>query len=322
MLTMYFPSTTSGFTITPATGEALTITYPDQPCSITRDDRDKKDSNWKCIGTPGYKNVAITGYNQESEDLVYDEFHEQTSGATWAKGTYTVTDGSEFTYHSFHSYMVQFAGTIDWAQYSKGDVAPSPIAPKRMPTADTKTTKVEIELLSSDDDALDRTFVWLQENATTGFDQNYDLNKMIEKKANQIYSLAENEVPFAANVLPLGTDTVPLVVNIANEGEYTFSLNVDKHVGMAPILYDMYKSEQINLLTTNYAVELEKGKHEDRFFLLFQPEAPIVTNFETSADGGQNVHSSEAIYDVLGRRVNTIYPGHLYIVNGEKRIAK
>ncbi len=331
MLTMYFPSTTSGFTITPATGKALTITYPDQPCSITRDDRDKKDSNWKCIGTPGYKNVAITGYNQESEDLVYDdqkpprflyEFHEQTSGATWAKGTYTVTDGSEFTYHSFHSYMVQFAGTIDWAQYSKGDVAPSPIAPKRMPTADTKTTKVEIELLSSDDDALDRTFVWLQENATTGFDQNYDLNKMIEKKANQIYSLAENEVPFAANVLPLGTDTVPLVVNIANEGEYTFSLNVDKHVGMAPILYDMYKSEQINLLTTNYAVELEKGKHEDRFFLLFQPEAPIVTNFEATADGGQNVHSSEAIYDVLGRRVNTIYPGHLYIVNGEKRIAK
>ena len=329
MLTMYFPSTTSGFTITPATGESLTITYPDQPCSITRDDRDKKDSNWKCIGTPGYKNVAITDYAQESPELVVNaaprflyEFHEQTSGATWAKGTYTVTDGSEFTYHSFHSYMVQFAGTIDWAQYSKGDVAPSPIAPKRMPTADTKTTKVEIELLSSDDDALDRTFVWLQENATIGFDQNYDLNKMIEKKANQIYSLAENEVPFAANVLPLGTDTVPLVVNIANEGEYTFSLNVDKHVGMAPILYDMYKSEQINLLTTNYAVELEKGKHEDRFFLLFQPEAPIVTNFETTADGGQNVHSSEAIYDVLGRRVNTIYPGHLYIVNGEKRIAK
>ena len=329
MLTMYFPSTTSGFTITPATGKALTITYPDQPCSITRDDRDKKDSNWKCIGTPGYKNVAITDYAQESPELVVNaaprflyEFHEQTSGATWAKGTYTVTDGSEFTYHSFHSYMVQFAGTIDWAQYSKGDVAPSSIAPKRMPTADTKTTKVEIELLSSDDDALDRTFVWLQENATTGFDQNYDLNKMIEKKANQIYSLAENEVPFAANVLPLGTDTVPLVVNIANEGEYTFSLNVDKHVGMAPILYDMYKSEQINLLTTNYAVELEKGKHEDRFFLLFQPEAPIVTNFEATADGGQNVHSSEAIYDVLGRRVNTIYPGHLYIVNGEKRIAK
>ena len=42
----------------------------------------------------------------------------------------------------------------------------------------------------------------------------------------------------------------------------------------------------------------------------------------TTADGGQNVHSGEAIYDVLGRRVNTIYPGHLYIVNGEKRIAK
>jgi len=329
MLTMYFPSTTSGFTITPATGDALTITYPDQPCSITRDDRDKKDSNWKCIGTPGYKNITIDDYTQASPELVVNaaprflyEFTEQTSGAQWAKGTYSVTDGRAFTYKSFNSYMVQFAGTIDWAQYSKGDVQPSSIAARHRQTSETKATKVEIELLSSDNDALDRTFVWLQENATTGFDQNYDLNKMIEKKANQIYSLAEKDVPFAANVLPLGTDTVPLVINIANNGEYTFKLNVDKHVGMAPVLYDMYQSEKINLLSSDYLVELEKGNYEGRFFLLFQAEAPVVTSFENTNDGGQNVHSSEAIYDVLGRRVSTIYPGHFYIVNGEKCIAK
>ena len=328
LLTMYFPSTTSGFTITPATGEALTLTYPDQPCSITREDRDKKDSNWKCIGTPGYKNITISNYSQSSPELVENAapnflyvFNEQTSGAQYAKGTYSVTNGRTFTYHSFNSYMVQFAGTVDWAQYSKGTEV-SPIAPKRIVAAEEKTTDVQLNLMGADNNELDRTFVWMRENATIGFDQNYDLNKMIENKANQIYSFAENDIPFAANVLPLGTDTVKLVVNIANDGEFSFSVDADKHVGMAPVLYDMYQMTETDLLSADYTIDLKKGKYEDRFFLIFKAAQPIVTSFETTADGGQNVHSSEAIYDVLGRRVNTIYPGHLYIVNGEKRIAR
>lgn len=326
LLTLYFPSTTSGFVIKPAEAGALTLNYPDQPCTITREDRDQKDSNWKCIGTPGYKNITSTGYvdkhtgeiESEAPNFIY-AFKEQNTGSPWAKGTYEVKDATDFEYQTFHSYMAQFAGDISWNYCSESNVAS---APKRLPLEGEKATKAEINLLSADGESLDRTFVRLQENATNGFDQNLDLNKMVERKANQIYSLTDKAVPFAANVLPLETDTVPLVVNIVNEGEYTFSLNVDKHQGMAPVLYDMFKSESINLMTTDYVIELETGKYEDRFFLLFQPEAPIVTNFETTADGGQNVHSSEAIYDVLGRRVNTIYPGHLYIVNGEKRIAK
>ena len=112
MLTMYFPSTTSGFEIQPATGAALTISYPDQKCTITRNNRDKQDSNWKCIGTPGYKNITISSYYASSPDLVYDNntapsflysFNEQNTGATYAKGTYTVRDGSTWTYHSFNS---------------------------------------------------------------------------------------------------------------------------------------------------------------------------------------------------------------------------
>ena len=146
------------------------------------------------------------------------------------------------------------------------------------------------------------------------------MNKIVEKNANQIYSLAENDVPFAANVLPLETDTVALVVNIAKNGEYTFSLNSDKHQGMAPVLYDMFESTETNLLDGSYTIALQKGQYEGRFYLLFHPVKPIVTSFEMTEDGGLNVQSGEAIYDVLGRKVNTIYPGHLYIVNGEKRV--
>lgn len=327
-LTLYFPSTTNGFSITQATGADLTTTYAPLICTITREDRDLYDSNWRCIGTPGYKNITVASWDSIGDKYDPDsvpprflyEFHEQTTSAVYAQGTYTVTDGSAFTYRSFNSYLAQYAGTITWNPYSKGGNASA--APKRLPLAGETPTKAEIDLLGDDDELLDRAFVWLQEGATIGYDQNYDLNKIVQKKANQIYSLAEAGAPYAANILPFGTDTVQLVVNIVNEGEFTFSLNNDKHVGMAPVLYDMFKSEKVNLMTTDYVVELETGKYDDRFFLLFQPVQPIVTSFETTEDGGQKVHSGEAIYDVLGRRVNTIYPGHLYIVNGEKRIAK
>lgn len=332
ILTLYFPSSASGFSMEAASGVAQTITYPNEPCSITRDDRDQKDSNWKCIGTPGYKNMTMTGYTPTTPaPPVWDgntppkflyEFTEQTTNATYAKGTYTVVNGSTFTYHAFHSYMVQYAGTINWGAYTMGN-GPSAIAARRVQQSEmNQPTNVQIDLLSEDSTMLDRTFVWLREDATTAYDQNYDLNKMVESKANQIYSLSDRNVPFAANVLPYETDTVPLVVNIYNPGEYTFSLNKEEHFGLAPVLYDMYKSEQIDLLSSDYSVELTKGKYTDRFYLLFSPVRPIATDIETTEDGSQHVLSGEAIYDVLGRRVSTITPGHLYIVNGEKRIAQ
>lgn len=332
ILTLYFPSSASGFSMEAASGVAQTITYPNEPCSIKRDDRDQKDSNWKCIGTPGYKNMKMTGYTATTPaPPVWDgntppkflyEFTEQTTNATYAKGTYTVVNGSTFTYHAFHSYMVQYAGTINWGAYTMGN-GPAAIAARRVQQSEmNQPTNVQIDLLSEDSTMLDRTFVWLREDATTAYDQNYDLNKMVESKANQIYSLSDRNVPFAANVLPYETDTVPLVVNIYNPGEYTFSLNKEEHFGLAPVLYDMYKSEQIDLLSSDYSVELTKGKYTDRFYLLFSPVRPIATDIETTEDGSQHVLSGEAIYDVLGRRVSTITPGHLYIVNGEKRIAQ
>lgn len=336
ILTLYFPSAGSGFSMgsATATGATKVITYPNEPCSIKRDDRDQKDSNWKCIGTPGYKNMTITnaGYTPSSENPPYwgdntppnfiYEFHEQTESIPYAKGTYTVTSGNGFTYHAFHSYMVQYAGTINWGDYTAGN-GPSHIVARRAPQNEmSQATNVEIDLLSEDSTSLDRTFVWLREDATAGYDQNYDLNKMVESYANQIYSLSDHDIPFAANVMPYETDTVRLVVNIVNPGEFTFSMLKDEHFGLTPILYDMYKSERIDLTSADYTVELDYGKYTDRFFLLFSPVKPVATAIETTEDGTQNVLSGEAIYDVLGRRVSTVTPGHLYIVNGEKRIAQ
>ena len=334
ILTLYFPSAGSGFSMgsATATGATKVITYPNEPCSIKRDDRDQKDSNWKCIGTPGYKNMTMTGYTADPANPPYwgentppkflYEFIEQTESVPYAKGKYTVVDGSTFTYHAFHSYMVQYAGTINWGDYSAGN-GPSHIVARRAPQNEmSQATNVEIDLLSEDSTSLDRTFVWLREDATAGYDQNYDLNKMVESYANQIYSLSDHDIPFAANVMPYETDTVRLVVNIVNPGEFTFSMLKDEHFGLTPILYDMYKSEQIDLTSADYTVELDYGKYTDRFFLLFSPVKPVATAIETTEDGTQNVLSGEAIYDVLGRRVSTVTPGHLYIVNGEKRIAQ
>jgi hypothetical protein len=181
---------------------------------------------------------------------------------------------------------------------------------------------MQLDLLSEENESLDRTFILLREDATKGFDQNYDLNKMVERNANQVYSLTEYDIPFAANALPLETDTVPLVVNIVNAGEYTFSMLKERHYGLTPILYDMFESQQIDLTAADYTVNLTKGKYTDRFYVLFAPVHPIATDIEITEDGTHHVLSNEAIYDVLGRRVDTVYPQHLYIINGEKRIMR
>ena len=328
LLTLYFPSTTSGFEIKPAAGSELVITYPELECKITRANRNLYDSNWRCLGTPGYKNITINSWDTTGSNFDPDtippqflyEFHEQTTAATYAPGTYKVVDGSTYTYHSFNSYMVQYAGTINWNVYSKGEGASSPL--RRLPRKDATITKLQLDLLNDEGTELDRAFVWLQDEATLGYDKNFDLNKMVDTRLNQIYSLAEHDAPYAANVLPLETDTVALVVNITKAGEFTFSLLKEKHCGLTPILYDMYENVQTNLLADDYTVDLTKGKYTGRFFIIFQAGEPVATNFETTSDGGQKVLSDEAIYDVLGRRVDVVYPGLLYIVNGEKRIAK
>jgi uncharacterized repeat protein (TIGR02543 family) len=67
LLRLYFPSIQKGFDMQQQSAEQLTRTYADHTCTITRDDRDKQDSNWKMIGTTSYNNAKVDSYEKDTD---------------------------------------------------------------------------------------------------------------------------------------------------------------------------------------------------------------------------------------------------------------
>jgi hypothetical protein len=101
------------------------------------------------------------------------------------------------------------------------------------------------------------------------FDMNVDLTKMFNTGAN-IYTLIGSETEVAANVMPIANTTIPVGVQIAKAGEYTFAMP-DGTDGITVELIDYETNTTTNLLYDEYTVNLTKGTFENRFALFVRP---------------------------------------------------
>ena len=341
MMRLYFPSITSGFDLKQQSAEHLTVTYPDHTCTITYKDRYKQDSNWKVIGTTSYNNAGIASYTKDTdpgyeewkpeEDTIHVDVPDDYEGWSapmfrysyryeWTNGKfnyyYTPEDGKEATYKSFYGYMVQFAGTIKW-QPIMSETVPEGIAARRYVPANERTSfTTRLELANADGEKQDQTFVALDEKATTTFDQNKDLNKIINAGAN-IYTLSEG-IPFAGNTLPMAKTTVPVGVRIATAGEYTFRMP-DGTDGISVTLVDNVTGTHTDMLMDEYTITLDAGTIENRFYLVVDPDrtATSVENVGEEAkgeeakgqikkfliDGKLFIRTADGIFDAKGQRL-------------------
>ena len=325
VMRLYFPSMTSGFDMQQQSEEHLTRTYENHTCTITRGDRDKQDSNWKVIGTTSYNNAGITGYTIDT-DPEYEEFNEAPDfrysyDYKWENGKftykYTPENGKEATYKSFFGYMVQFAGTITW-QPIMSETVPEGIAARRRVAEGERTSyTTRLELANADGEKQDQTFVALDEKATTTFDQNKDLNKIVNAGKANIYTLSEG-IPFAGNTLPMAKTTVPVGVVITETGEYTFRMP-DGTDGISVILVDNHTGRHTNMLYDEYTVTLDAGTIENRFYLIVDPNrtATSVENIGEEAkgeeakgqikkfliDGKLFIRTADGIFDAKGQRM-------------------
>ena len=317
MMRLYFPSMTVGFDMQQQS-DHLTRTYENHPCTITLHDRDKQDSNWKVIGTTSYNNAGIntyskgTGYEEwkPEQDTVHVDVPDNYEGWSapmfrysyryeWQDGEfnywYTPEDGQGATYKSFFGYMVQFAGTINW-QPIMSETVPEGIAARRRVAEGERTSyTTRLELANANGEKQDQAFVALDEKATTTFDQNKDLNKIINAGKANIYTLSEN-IPFAGNTLPIAKATVPVGVVITETGEYTFRMP-DGTDGISAILVDNQTGAHTNMLLDEYTVILEAGTYENRFSLVLDPQRTS-TEVENIGDGygdGVNGDGTEGI---------------------------
>ena len=327
MMRLYFPSMTSGFDMQQQLEDQLTRTYENHTCTLTLHDRYLQDSNWKVIGTTSYNNAGITGYTVDTNPE-YEEFDGNEAPKfrysydyNWENGKfnyeYTAEDGETAIYKSFYGYMVQFAGTISW-QPIMSETVPEGIAARRYVPANERTSfTTRLEIANAEGEKQDQTFVALDEKATTTFDQNLDLNKVMNSHKANIYTLSEN-IPFAGNTLPMEKATVPVGVRVATAGEYTFRMP-DGTDGISVFLIDNQTGVQTNMLLDEYTITLDAGTCENRFYLAVDPDrtATSVENIGEEAkgeeakdqikkfliDGKLFIRTTDGIFDAKGQRL-------------------
>lgn len=328
MMRLYFASDVIGFDMQPQSELQRKDTFPDHTCTLTLHDRYKYDSNWKVIGTNSYSNAGVKSAEKDNE--VYVDKYEERIGFPSFRYEYSYTmsndnrtftykytpEDGKSTYKSFFGYMVQFAGIIEW-QPVMSETVPEGIAARRYVAEGEHTSyTTRLELANAIGEKQDQTFVALDENATTGFDQNKDLNKVINQGTN-IYTLAEN-VPYAGNTLAMEKQTVPVGIVVAEAGEYTFRMP-DGTDGISVFLIDNQTGVQTNMLLDEYTVTLDAGTFENRFYLAVDPDrtATSVENIGEGAkgeeakdqikkfliDGKLFIRTADGIFDAKGQRL-------------------
>ena len=288
-ISIYFPSAADISTI--SLQELKPVNVPAHECEIDQSnngakperDRRIKDSNWNIIGVPSYANANLKHgarfyYNWNPADNSYQ----------------TNESATNTTFNTMHAYMVQYEGTINWAE---GTVPQAIAAHKSVSTKDQYTLRLALQQEGTD---YDHTFIRLQEdNATAEFDMNYDLCKIINSGAN-IYSMIGN-VEVAANVLPMEERVIPIGLDIHETGNYTFAMPNGTD-GITAILIDYETGKETNLLLADYTTELREGTNNGRFALRVRPNH-VATAVETIIDGAN------------GQIQKYIINGALYILN-------
>lgn len=302
---LYFPSRKK-ITSIDADMQDTTVYLRPHTCNITREDRYIYDSNWHIIGVPSYANKEQT---LGQDNLLY--FYTYNT----ANNTYAPTSAKDSTvqFNSMHAYMVQFAGNIHWQ--STWGLQPQQILARRtaeMP--DHYSLRLELQ---RDGQYADQAFVQLKaEGATVDFDMNQDLTKIINAGAN-IYTLAgEKRIQVAGNVLPIAKTTIPVGIQVAQAGTYTIALP-DGTSGISATLVDNQTGTHTNLLLEGYTVTLDAGSHENRFYIVLDPErsATAVENIgdvqgdktqKFLIDGQLIIRTEQGVYNATGNTITNI----------------
>lgn len=320
---IYFPSSGPIDAIDGVLPTAVEV--PKHECTITRNDRYIYDSNWNIIGIPTWANIDKFGNpmvaTQSTSNLSQGGTETYTIGFYYAhdakNNKWTVCNTEKVDFLSMYSYLVQWAGTINWQEKSaSGKHHPSSLAPRRYaPAAEeegeaTAPEQYTLRLtLHRGEQQLDHTYVRLQEgNVTTDFDLNYDMTKILNSGANLYSLVGTNLIQCAANVQPLQeeaqTISIPLGVVADQDGLYTFSLP-DGTEGMNVSIADSESGMVHNLALGDYQTALTKGTYEGRFALEIQPRQEVSTGCEQT--------------DAAGKSLRKVFiDGNLYILRDGK----
>ncbi|MBP5477155.1 MAG: InlB B-repeat-containing protein [Paludibacteraceae bacterium] len=291
-VSLYFPSKDPVGTINGTLPSAASYVVPEHPCTIERDGRYFKDANWNIIGVPSYAN--LTRGVQEEVTINGNSVSFLYRHNTGNNHMEVQSLSGSFTFGVMKSYMVQYAGTINWTS-----TIPSEVAARRAPESDNKT--LDLQILDGEGQLIDRAFVRFSDESTDGLDLNKDLYKFFNEGGN-VYTLC-SDVELAAQILPLGEGTLSIPVGVKADGNATVEFAMPEGTeGMEVYLYDKQDGTYTNLLTSTRTVNLTEGKTNDRFILMVK-EAKMPTAVISTEQDAENT-------------VKYLRNGHLFIKRG------
>ena len=258
---LYFPSEVSKWEFEP---KAVTTTLPYNECTICQGceqdesrkgnkdyDRTKEDSHWYVAGVPAFQNCTISSHtatisndnvlNMSGETPLYYYQWNYNGGSP----TYTPTSSVGTEFRSTFAYMFQYAGEITWVS-STGITASTPagIAARKMSVEENTIEEVTLQLTNGEEE-LDHTYITLNDMATSDYDLNLDLSKIVNE-GSQIYSII-GSYNMAANQLPHSTTEVPLGIVFTETGEYQLTLAKGMPAGKSVSIYDSAEDREYSL---------------------------------------------------------------------------
>ncbi len=316
ILRLYFPSIDDKWKMT-RSGKGETVTYLDWTC--TKPNRKAQDSNWRLMGTNSYSNIKIdaaTQFERTDNDSVLDKapnfvyVYDRTKAAY---NRYTATSSVNKDFQSFNCYMVQFSGTINWNQYTQS-VPETSVAARRVVAEDELTNAQMTLSLKKGSTTEDNTFIYMDARATTDFDNQMDLTKITDTRANQLYSVI-NEVEYAGNTLPVEDQIVPLTVNVNANGAYTFAMP-EMTKGLEVYLVDNTTDTHTDMAIGSYTVDLNKGKIAGRFYLDVRVKERTTPTIIETIDADGYPTGDRFIKVIQNDQLRIIRNGRIYNVSG------
>ena len=324
---MYFPSANDPSEPITINSDPQTIKVPAHRCTIDRAfgklNHKYTDSNWNLIGVPIFQNhtgnatsgtpgAIFTKTSSPTDSTEYADPDAPTFGYFFEWNTsknYTIRSAVGYTFKPLHSYMVQYTGNVTFT--CAEPVVPS-IAARRTPM--TANYNIELQVLNSDEEMINHTYVELRENAIDTFALNEDTYMITNSHAVNVYTFA-GAYDVAANVLSIGNHVIPVGVKVNREGTYTFTS--PSNFSGTVTLVDTYTGARTNLALSDYEVNLTQGTDEERFLLEINVNN-TPTAIDGVGDGNGNLKDGKAHKFIMNDQMYILQNGIIYDARGAR----
>lgn len=320
---LYFPSDGN---VGDISSENQTISILEHECKIERTftstsaggrevSHKNTDSHWNMMGVPVFADHSDNGVSGEPGGVfadLYGDDNDFNYFFEWSPSTnqFSVRSAKNYTFRSMHSYMVQYHGKVTFVGSHPG--TPASVAAHKAPQKENY--QIELQVLNSDADVLNRAYVELRENACDTFALNEDVYMSYNSRPVNIYTLAGN-YDVAANVLSINDHTIPVGLEVTKAG--TYRITMPSNFSGEVTLLDTFTGESTNLALEDFEVTLPKGVVVDRFFLKINIKK-VATAIDGVEDGSNTLKNGKAHKFIENGQMYILQNGVIYDAQGKR----